>query len=232
MLSWRIMPLLMEEIVQEFTSTAYYHILSQISYVIRSINISPKGFRLMLLWWTDHSSKVGVGCLVGRHFIVPWVELIVSWPLWFGGWNCVIESSSFQVMIIIALALMKQKWLDGFPNHQHLVGLFLCRESWLLFFFMFTTFTACVIILRIAFIIYSEKSPTGPTDRTPKPEYEQPLTSRSPLVRVRVPFKIWWIYPVSLFLVYSSYSSLSSLSSSLSTPILLSLFKMVSCLIR
>lgn len=164
MLSWRIMPLLMEEIVQEFTSTAYYHILSQISYVIRSINISPKGFRLMLLWWTDHSSKVGVGCLVGRHFIVPWVELIVSWPLWFGGWNCVIESSSFQVMIIIALALMKQKWLDGFPNHQHLVGLFLCRESWLLFF-------SCSQHLPLASLYYASH-----LSFTPRNLQQDPLT--------------------------------------------------------
>ena len=136
LLSWRIMPLLMEEILQEFTSTVYYHTLSQISYVIRSINISPKGFiRVMLLWWTDHSSKVGgwMSCGKTLHRPLSWTHRLLAALVWWVElriWEFFVPGS---YLIIIALALMKQKWLDGFPNHQHLVAISLCRELWLLF---------------------------------------------------------------------------------------------------
>lgn len=146
-----------------------------------------KGIGLCCFGGHFRPAKVGVGCLVGRLAIVPWVELIVSWPLWFGGWNCVIESSSFQEVILLLLHWpwwSISGWTDFRTISIWLVSL--CVVSRDLFFFMFTTFIPCVIILRIAFIIYSDKSPTGRTDRTPKPEYEQPL--RSPLVRFRSHF--------------------------------------------
>ena len=123
----------------------------------------------------------------------PGVGLMVSEVI------CWVYSTICRVYLPIYWWQLQEKWV----SKNQSVGI-LCSLFLLIGFFEFLIEWACAIGFReyLFFLIgewpvkprYSKKSPTGPTERTPKPEYLIVLATYLGVRWDSVPFNFWWSY--------------------------------------